>query len=108
MLTLFRKKDALPQTKRAVWSLFNEIAARFAYEADLIGMEAGEAVADLELTDSEERFRNNLADLENVYAEGGVDTGDRRTDEEEARAAAKEDMEIEDGEFVDVKTGEIL
>lgn len=129
MLEMFNAKDALPQTKRAVWSLFNEISARFAYEADLIGVEAGEAVPDLEITYSEERFRNNLSDLEGVYAEGGLDIGaektetgdrrtengkatpeteDRRTEDEKARAAAKADMGIEDAEFVDTKTGEIL
>lgn len=135
MLEMFSAKDALPQTKRAVWSMFTEISARFAYEADLIGVEAGEAVPDLEIAHSEERFRNNLEDLEDVYAEGGLDigdgkteegkakpetgdgrtegenrrpeTGDGRTDEEKARAVAKADMGIEDGEFVDMETGEI-
>lgn len=115
MLEMFNAKDALPQTKRAVWSLFNELAARFAYEADLIGVEAGEAVPELELTYSEERFRNNLSDLEAVYAEGGLnigeektETGEGRTEEEAARVAAKADIEIEDAEFVDEETGEIL
>ncbi len=103
MLQLFNAKDALPQTKRAIWSLYNEISARFAYEADLIGIEAGEAVPDLELAHSEERFKNNLNDMEGVYAEGGLDIGEVKTEE----ATEKKDMETEDGEFVDLGTGEI-
>lgn len=110
MLELFGKKEAKPQTKRAIWTLFNTLAARFALEADLIGIEAGEAVSELDIAHSDERFQNNVADLEEAYVEGGLDYLSNPDSAEAARAAAVKDIQdgSEDAEYVDVKTGEIL